>query len=1205
MRKIILFVLLVFISLTVEAQWTQQVSGTTFDLYSVCFTSIDTGYVVGNYGKILKTTDGGVNWVSQTSGTPNALFSVCFPSVDTGYAVGYSNMILKTTNGGTTWVSQLLSGYNFYSSVYFINTSIGYVVGATNGNSGIISKTIDGGNTWTTYYAGGLWFNSVYFPNANTGYAVGYGYGQSLQTTNGGTSWVYNGGGAGKSVFFPSSATGFIVNGSAIRKTINTGTTWTTQASSISQTLISVYFVDVDTGYVVGNNGTIYKTYNGGAFWNPQSCPVTTNLNSVFFPNKTTGYAVGVGGKILKTANGGYPTPFCTPPTITANPTYSWDTVGATGTFSISTLGSPPFTYNWYTNGVLSSSITSNSLTNLYTTPILTSLDSGNTYYCIVTNCGGISSDTSTSAILNITQPCTAASIIHQPISQTGAVGGTISFGIKVNGTPPFTYRWYRGAALVSTTVNSNSDTSYYTTPILSHLDNGASFHCVVSNCFAMDTTGNGYPLVSTNAILTVPCPTIPTPIATASPSLLCGSTSVSLYASSIPGATYSWSGSGVTNPSAQNTSAILSFPVGAYMYSVVATVNGCSSLPGIVTVGVESSQIAAPPNQTICSGGTVVYFPAITGNCSSNPPNLIYVSHSAPFSVTGFASPNYTNSITDVLINSGTTPATVTYYITPLTCCVYPSNVSFNVIVNPSPTINVTSSSICTGQTATLTASGANSFTWSNGATSTGTNTANASPLTTHTYTVTGSIGNCSSTSTASVFVNPVYSSNVTASICQGATYTFPDGTIGSIATTHTSHLSTIHSCDSAIVTTLVVNSPSTSTINAATCNSYTLNSQTYTASGTYYQTLINSNGCDSIVTLNLVVNNSSTSTINAATCDSYTLNAQTYATSGTYNQTLTNINGCDSIVTLYLLVNNPSTSTINIAACYSYTLDSQTYSTSGTYSQTLTNSNGCDSLITLNLTISPPAPSQPSSILGITHVCDGSSTAYGVINDSAATSYTWSLPPTWSGSSDSCLITATADSLGGVITVIASNGCGSSTPQSINVYGSARPVVTLSPLGTVCENLVPFPLTNGNPPGGTYSGIGENSNIFYPYVAGVGTYYITYTYISGACTVSDSVPITVDLCLNVTSNTEESNGITISPNPFTSETTITFNKEQLNTNIKVIDVTGREIKNLEQTLHNTTHVTLDMRGYAKGVYIVQMTDDNKNTTNKKVIIE
>ncbi len=39
--------------------------------------------------------------------------------------------------------------------------------------------------------------------------------------------------------------------------------------------------------------------------------------------------------------------------------------------------------------------------------------------------------------------------------------------------------------------------------------------------------------------------------------------------------------------------------------------------------------------------------------------------------------------------------------------------------------------------------------------------------------------------------------------------------------------------------------------------CKSYTLNSQTYTASGTYTQTLTNTIGCDSIITLNLTINN------------------------------------------------------------------------------------------------------------------------------------------------------------------------------------------------------------------------------------------------------------------------------------------------------------------------------------------------------------
>jgi hypothetical protein len=92
--------------------------------------------------------------------------------------------------------------------------------------------------------------------------------------------------------------------------------------------------------------------------------------------------------------------------------------------------------------------------------------------------------------------------------------------------------------------------------------------------------------------------------------------------------------------------------------------------------------------------------------------------------------------------------------------------------------------------------------------------------------------------------------------------------------------------------------------TISASACNTYALNNQTYTTSGTYVQTLANANaaGCDSIINLNLTINNATSSTQNVTYCGPYTLNGQTYNTSGTYTQTLQNINGCDSTLTLNL---------------------------------------------------------------------------------------------------------------------------------------------------------------------------------------------------------------------------------------------------------------------------------------------------------------
>jgi photosystem II stability/assembly factor-like uncharacterized protein len=65
------------------------------------FSSPNTGYVIGDYGAILKTTNGGYNWVNQRQGIGGpTLNDICFTDQNTGYAVGGNGMILKTTNAG-------------------------------------------------------------------------------------------------------------------------------------------------------------------------------------------------------------------------------------------------------------------------------------------------------------------------------------------------------------------------------------------------------------------------------------------------------------------------------------------------------------------------------------------------------------------------------------------------------------------------------------------------------------------------------------------------------------------------------------------------------------------------------------------------------------------------------------------------------------------------------------------------------------------------------------------------------------------------------------------------------------------------------------------------------------------------------------------------------------------------------------------------
>ncbi len=78
--------------------------------------------------------------------------------------------------------------------------------------------------------------------------------------------------------------------------------------------------------------------------------------------------------------------------------------------------------------------------------------------------------------------------------------------------------------------------------------------------------------------------------------------------------------------------------------------------------------------------------------------------------------------------------------------------------------------------------------------------------------------------------------------------------------------------------------------------------------------------------------------------------------------------------------------------------------------------------------------APATPGSISGSTTVCFGSTGTYSVTAVSGATSYTWTLPSGWSGTSTTNSIIATAG-ISGTISVTANNAYGSSAPRTLGV--------------------------------------------------------------------------------------------------------------------------------------------------------------------------
>jgi hypothetical protein len=88
---------------------------------------------------------------------------------------------------------------------------------------------------------------------------------------------------------------------------------------------------------------------------------------------------------------------------------------------------------------------------------------------------------------------------------------------------------------------------------------------------------------------------------------------------------------------------------------------------------------------------------------------------------------------------------------------------------------------------------------------------------------------------------------------------------------------------------------------------------------------------------------------------------------------------------------------------------------------------------------------------------------------------------------------------------------GCSSSSAQTILV--NPLPIVTFSPIPSICIGNGPVSLTQGFPVGGTYSGPGVNSvaSVFNPTAA--GTFTLTYTYTDGnGCTKAANQTITVN---------------------------------------------------------------------------------------------
>ncbi|MFT4876747.1 MAG: photosystem II stability/assembly factor-like uncharacterized protein, partial [Bacteroidia bacterium] len=118
------------------------------NLNGIAFSTSDVGYVVGSDigstygGRIIKTSDAGVNWTNIETGIQTRpIYKVAAPDDTTVYTVGSHGQILKSSDAGDTWAEQNSNTSEYLNDVQFLSTNVGYAIG----QNGVILKTIDGG----------------------------------------------------------------------------------------------------------------------------------------------------------------------------------------------------------------------------------------------------------------------------------------------------------------------------------------------------------------------------------------------------------------------------------------------------------------------------------------------------------------------------------------------------------------------------------------------------------------------------------------------------------------------------------------------------------------------------------------------------------------------------------------------------------------------------------------------------------------------------------------------------------------------------------------------------------------------------------------------------------------------------------------------------------------------------------------------------
>ena len=217
-----------------------------------------------------------------------------------------------------------------------------------------------------------------------------------------------------------------------------------------------------------------------------------------------------------------------------------------------------------------------------------------------------------------------------------------------------------------------------------------------------------------------------------------------------------------------------------------------------------------------------------------------------------------------------------------------------------------------------------------------------------------------CDSVLTIALTIQQSSSVSVFPSVCD-TTFLSPSGKYTwSVSGIFSDTIANLAGCDSLISINLFVGTSTAATVSFSTCDSSFVSPSgkyIWTSAGSYQDTIPNSAGCDSLLTLTIQFVNETFDTINPSVCDASYLSPSgkyLWTISGTYNDTIINSNGCDSIMTINLSVNFSTLDSIADFSCestYQSPSGKWIWTTTGSYLDTATTVAGCDSILYIDL--------------------------------------------------------------------------------------------------------------------------------------------------------------------------------------------------------------------------------------------------------------